>query len=126
MYNFGDEDGFYKCHLSKGRKISFFPRFNLCSYFIHMFMMFLSVILFRSVVKVIPSILKFCGSHSKLNSGSIVSSGGLGHPNQIAFVFPWFIFRPEYLANSCKALIFRQCLRERSEPSRKRLVSSAY
>ena len=86
--------------------------------------MFLFVILFRSVVKVTPSILKFCGSHSKLNSGSIVSSGGLGHPNQIAFVFPWFIFRPEYLANSCKA--FRQCLRERSEPSMKRLVSSAY
>ena len=71
--------------------------------------MFLFVILFRSVVKVTSSILKFCGSHSKLNSGSIVFSGGLGHPNQIVFVSPSFIFRPEYLANSYKA--FRQCLR---------------
>ena len=125
MYSFEDEVGFYKYHLTKGRKISFFFQDSISVLILFICLLrFLFVISFRSVVKVTPSILKFCGSHSKLNSGSIVSSWGLGHPNQIAFVFPWFIFRPEYLANSYKA--FRQCLRERSEPSMKRLVSSAY
>ena len=52
-----------------------------------MFFYVMYVMLFRSVAKVSPSILTFCRSHSKFISGSIVSSGDLGHPNQIDFVF---------------------------------------